>query len=290
MRNKVTHRHRRQPVCQVCLRPRIRHGLVVIPEKILKDCRRVKIFFIWIGFGHDEEPACLFLDRFDHDCFHLYSLKSRYDLWTNFPPVPQLEYFMRHFSLIPKISCCMHYLSILKNLWFGLVPWTTLNFLWFTQTKVSGPSSQRTVSPKEARQRIQIFIWFSVMYSSAVTLPLLSMYRFQLIRRFRRVSAQHKNREARFEYRGSRSGKRGSRILDRGSRIENREWRIENWESRIGNREARIEDRGSRIENELVKPGRENWWEWQTGSEQSGSFNVQILLVASKWLHLSFEN
>ena len=44
MRNKVT--HRRQPVCQVCLRPRIRHGLVVIPEKILKDCRRVKIFFI----------------------------------------------------------------------------------------------------------------------------------------------------------------------------------------------------------------------------------------------------
>ena len=33
------------------------------------------------------------------------------------------------------------------------------------------------------------------------------------------------------------------------------------------------------------------WWELQTGSEQRESFNVQIFLVASKWLlHLCFEN
>ena len=31
------------------------------------------------------ENKAILLDRFDHDCFHLYSLQSRYDLGTNFP-------------------------------------------------------------------------------------------------------------------------------------------------------------------------------------------------------------
>jgi hypothetical protein len=54
-----------------------------------------------MGFDHDEEPVCLFLDqrktkaksldRFAHDYLHLYFLKSRYDLGTNFPTVPQPE-------------------------------------------------------------------------------------------------------------------------------------------------------------------------------------------------------
>ena len=93
--------------------------------------------------------------------------------------------------------------------------------------------------------------------------------------------ALHAYREPWSEVRISRIEKREARIEDTGSRIENREWRIENRESGIEKRGSRIEDRESRMG--LVKPGRENWWEWQTGSEQSGSFNVQILLVVSKW-------
>ena len=93
--------------------------------------------------------------------------------------------------------------------------------------------------------------------------------------------ALHAYREPWSEVRISRIENQEAGSEDRGYWIENWESRMENWESRIGNREARIEDRESRMG--LVKPGRENWREWQTGSEQSGSFNVQILLVASKW-------
>ena len=38
-----------------------------------------------------EKNKAILLDRFDHDYLHLYSLKSRYDLGTNFPTVPQPE-------------------------------------------------------------------------------------------------------------------------------------------------------------------------------------------------------
>ena len=46
----------------------------------------------------------------------------------------------------------------LKNLWVGLAPWIPLNLsepFGFTQTKVSGPSSERIMSPKETKAREQ---------------------------------------------------------------------------------------------------------------------------------------
>ena len=74
------------------------------------------------------ENKAILLDRFDHDCFHLYSLQSRYDLGTNFPMFLNLSNSRDIFPWDPRSLVACFTFRRWKNIWYGLVPWTALSF------------------------------------------------------------------------------------------------------------------------------------------------------------------